>query len=125
MQNASPAAIAACEWLPDAELAVYAGEYGRTGFQGGLNWYRCGTGGQFTADMQLWAGRTIDVPAMYIAGKSDWGIYQKPGDFEAMQSKACTRFAGAHLLEGAGHWVQQEQPEPTARLLLDFLGRVA
>lgn len=121
----APAAIAGCQWLPDAELAVYAGEYGRTGFQGGLNWYRCGTGGQFTADMQLWAGRTIDVPAMYIAGRSDWGIYQKPGDFEAMQSKACTRFAGAHLLEGAGHWVQQEQPEPTAQLLLDFLGRVA
>jgi len=121
----SPAAIAACAWLPEAELAVYAGEYGRTGFQGGLNWYRCGTGGQFTADMQLWAGRTIDVPAMYIAGKSDWGIYQKPGDFEAMQSKACTRFAGAHLLKGAGHWVQQEQPVPTARLLLEFLGRAA
>ncbi len=119
----APAAIAACAWLPEAELAVYAAEYGRTGFQGGLNWYRCGTGGQFTADMQLWAGRTIDVPAMYIAGKSDWGIYQKPGDFEAMQSKACTRFTGAHLLEGAGHWVQQEQPEATTRLLLDFLGR--
>ena len=121
----SPAAIAGCQWLPDSELAVYAGEYGRTGFQGGLNWYRCGTGGQFTADMQLWAGCTIDVPAMYIAGRSDWGIYQKPGDFETMQSKACTRFAGAHLLDGAGHWVQQEQPAATARLLLDFLGRVA
>ena len=121
----APAATAACQWLPEAELAVYAGEYGRTGFQGGLNWYRCGTGGEFSADMQLWAGRTIDVPAIYIAGRSDWGIYQKPGDFEAMQSKACTRFTGAHLLEGAGHWVQQEQPEPTAQLLVDFLGRVA
>jgi pimeloyl-ACP methyl ester carboxylesterase len=119
----SAAAIASCHWLPETELAVYAEEYGRTGFQGGLNWYRCVTSGQFTADMQLWAGRTIDVPAMYVAGQSDWGIYQMPGDFEAMQSRACTRFAGAHLLDGAGHWVQQEQPEPTCRVLLDFLGR--
>jgi pimeloyl-ACP methyl ester carboxylesterase len=117
----SAAAIASCAWLPDHELAVYAGEYSRTGYQGGLQWYRCGTTGQFTSELQTWAGRSIDIPSMYIAGKSDWGIYQKPGDFETMQTRHCTRFAGAHLIEGAGHWVQQEQPEKTVQLLLDFL----
>jgi len=38
-----------------------------------------------------------------------------------MQERACTQFRGCHLLEGAGHWVQQEQPEQVARLLLEFL----
>jgi len=117
----SPAQIAACRWLPDDELAIYAAEYARTGFQGGLQWYRCGTGGRHVSEMQAWSGRTIDVPACFIAGRSDWGVYQKPGDFEAMQAGACTRFLGAHWVEGAGHWVQQEQPAEVSRLLLDFL----
>jgi pimeloyl-ACP methyl ester carboxylesterase len=115
------AEIAACRWLPEAELAVYAAEYARTGFQGGLQWYRCRTSGLFNAEMQVFAGRTIDVPACFIAGASDWGIHQKPGDFEAMQAFACTRMEGCHLIDGAGHWVQQEQPAEVSRLLADFL----
>ena len=59
----SPAEIAACRWLPDDELRVYSREYQRTGFQGGLQWYRRGTGGLDTAELQLFSGRTIDVPA--------------------------------------------------------------
>jgi pimeloyl-ACP methyl ester carboxylesterase len=113
--------VAACGWLPDAELAVYAAEYRRTGFQGGLQWYRCGTSGHFVAEQQLFAGRTIDVPSAFVAGASDWGVHQKPGEFDRMRERACTRMAGCHLVDGAGHWVQQEQPEATARLLLDFL----
>jgi pimeloyl-ACP methyl ester carboxylesterase len=117
--------IAACRWLPDAELAVYAGEFARTGFQGGLNWYRCATGGANASDLQRFVGRNIDVPALYIAGRSDWGIYQKPGDFEAMQARACTRMLGCHLIDGAGHWVQQEQPERTLAALLPFVHQAA
>jgi pimeloyl-ACP methyl ester carboxylesterase len=119
----SAAEVAACRWLPDEELAVYSAEYARTGFQGGLQWYRCRTSGLFNAEMQLYSGRTIDVPACFIAGRSDWGTYQKPGDFEKMQSAACTRMTGCHLVDGAGHWVQQEQPEEVSRLLLRFLER--
>ena len=119
----SAAAIAACRWLPDAELAVYSAEYARTGFQGGLQWYRSRISGLCNGDMQLYAGATVNVPAIFIAGKSDWGIYQKPGDFEAMQTRSCTRFEGAHLIEGAGHWVQQEQAAAVNALLLDFLGK--
>jgi pimeloyl-ACP methyl ester carboxylesterase len=113
--------IAACKWLTEEELAVYAGEYARTGFQGGLNWYRVRTTGRFDSELEAFSGRTIDVPATFIAGSSDWGTYQAPGALERMQSSACTRWRGTHLVEGAGHWVQQEQPEATARLLLDFL----
>ncbi|HZU90578.1 MAG TPA: alpha/beta hydrolase, partial [Stellaceae bacterium] len=119
----SPAQIAACRWLPDDELAVYSAEYARTGFQGGLNWYRSRTGGRFNAELELFSGCTIDVPSIFISGRSDWGVYQRPGAFERMQSVACTRMAGCHLLDGAGHWVQQEQPERVAELLLGFLRR--
>ena len=116
----SPEEIAACRWLPDNELAVYSGEYERTGFQGGLQWYRCRTQG-VNADLDVFAGRTIDVPAMFIAGRSDWGIYQAPGAIERMQERACPRMLGCHLLAGAGHWVQQEQSERVSELLIEFL----
>ncbi|HLZ01978.1 MAG TPA: alpha/beta hydrolase [Bradyrhizobium sp.] len=117
----SAAEIAANQWLPDSELAYYAAEYQRTGFQGGLQWYRCGTSGAFDAELQTWSGRTIDVPSCFIAGKQDWGPYQRPGALEAMQKTACTDMIGCHLVDGAGHWVQQERPEEVNRLLLQFL----
>jgi pimeloyl-ACP methyl ester carboxylesterase len=113
--------VEGCAWLTNKELAVYAGEFARTGFQGGLQWYRCRTSGIFNADLELFAGRTIDVPSRFIAGASDWGIYQTPGALAAMESKACTRMQGVHLLPGAGHWVQQEQSEAVGALLLRFL----
>src|SRR5258708_2217276 len=50
----SEAAIAACRWLPDPELAVYAGEFARTGFQGGLQWYRAREG-KFTTELETWS----------------------------------------------------------------------
>jgi pimeloyl-ACP methyl ester carboxylesterase len=121
----SAQAIADNRWLPDAELAVYSGESSRNGFQGGLQWYRCGTSGAFIPEMQTWSGRTIDVPSCFIAGKQDWGTHQRPGMFETMQGTACTRMIGCHLIEGAGHWVQQEQPTEVSRLLLQFLAQAA
>jgi pimeloyl-ACP methyl ester carboxylesterase len=115
------AQIAACTWLPDKELAFYAGEYARTGFQGALQWYRCGTSGAFTAEYETWSGRTIDVPSCFISGRQDWGIYQRPGAIEAMRTTACTDMRSVHLIDGAGHWVQQERPDEVSRLLLQFL----
>ena len=117
----SAAEIAACKWLPDSELKVYAEEYGRTGFQGGLQGYRVGGVPRFAAEMQLFSGRTIDIPSMFIGGRSDWGVFQNPGAFERMQGTACTQMLGAHLVDGAGHWVQQEQPEAVSKLLLQFI----
>jgi pimeloyl-ACP methyl ester carboxylesterase len=112
--------IARCAWLPEQELAVYAAEYARVGFQGGLQWYRCGTDSNLVDELRAFGGRTINVPSCYVAGASDWGIYQKPGEFERMQSTGCTDMRGCHLVPGAGHWVQQEQPGETVRLLLSF-----
>jgi len=111
----------ACDWLTEAALRVYSTEYARTGFQGGLQHYRCRTDGIGLTDMKLFSGRTIGQKSMFIAGRSDWGIYQSPGAFERMQEAVCTSMVGCHLLEGAGHWVQQEKSEAVTGLLLTFL----
>lgn len=114
--------IAACRWLTDDEVALFAAEYGRTGMQGPLNaTYRPLTDPRVCAEMQTFAGRTIDVPATFISGAQDWGNYQTVGAIEAMDGKGCSKLLGLHFVEGAGHWVQQEQPGKVIELILDFL----
>ena len=120
----SAESIAACNWLPDDELAVYAAEFGRTGFQGALQWYRSMGNASHQAQFLLFSGRRIEVPSCFIAGAQDWGVHQRPGSYEAMQRGACAELRGCHLVRGAGHWVQQEQPAEVSRLLLEFLHRV-
>jgi pimeloyl-ACP methyl ester carboxylesterase len=112
----SQAQINACKWLTEDDLAVYATEYIRTGFQGGLNYYRVGADPSFS-------GRTIDVPAFYIGGDSEWAVYQSPGAFEAMRS-VCTHLRGVHIVTRAGHSIPEEQPEQVNKLLLGFLREV-
>jgi pimeloyl-ACP methyl ester carboxylesterase len=110
--------IAACHWLTEAELSVYSEEYGRTGFQGGLQGYRIGGLDQ---ELKIFAGRTIDVPSLFIGGKSDWGVYQTPGGLESVETTLTTQYKGTVLVEGAGHWVQQEQAEKVSKIFIDFL----
>lgn len=110
-------------WLPDDELAVYVGEYARTGFQGGLNWYRVRTaaGGRYTRDYDLFAGKKIETPCAFISGKQDWGIYQEPGALDKMTSGAvCSDFRLCKLLDGVGHWIPQESPDEVARTIIDL-----
>jgi pimeloyl-ACP methyl ester carboxylesterase len=115
----SAAQIAACQWLTDDELKVYSAEYGRTGFQGGLQSYRVGRVPRLAAETQVFAGRTIDVPSLFLSGKSDWGVYQRAGSLDAMK-RACTKFEGVELIDGAGHWVQQERAAKVAKRLVAF-----
>ncbi|MDQ8729070.1 alpha/beta hydrolase [Bradyrhizobium sp. LHD-71] len=124
-QMPSAKQIAACPWLTERELSFYSAEYERIGFQGGLQWYRCGTSARFVSELEVFTGRTIDVPSCFISGASDWGIHQRPGALDAMQRRACTQMLGLHLLEGAGHWVQQEQPERVSERLLAFLSEAS
>ncbi|CDO70974.1 hypothetical protein BN946_scf184830.g6 [Trametes cinnabarina] len=121
----SPEEVSRNSWLPEAELAVYAREYGKTGFQGGLNRYRCFTSPSLSEELTLFAGKKIEMPAMYVSGQKDWGVYQNPGALEKMQTEACTRMGKEDviLLSGAGHWGQQEQPEGLLRCLVRFLAR--
>jgi len=115
--------IANCKWLTEAEVDVYAGEYARTGFTGALQGYRARRGGhpKSIAEMQTFSGRPVDIPSIYIAGKSDWGVYQTPGAVDRMRNSACTKMVGFHLIDGAGHWVQQEQPQQVGALMTEFL----
>ena len=120
----SAAEVHSCKWLTEPELAVYTQEYDRTGFQGALQAYRVFSDPELNAELRLFSGRTIDVPSLFIGGKSDWGTYSAPGALELMTTKATTRMGGIELIDGAGHWIQQEQPVRLSELLLAFASEV-
>lgn len=107
-------------WFPDAELAVYVDEFRRTGFQGGLNWYRVSTAPEHLArDVDIFAGKKLDVPCLFVAGEKDWNVCQTPRALERMRH-ACTDLR-VRFVEKAGHWVQQERPEEVVREILKFI----
>ena len=95
--------------------------YLASGFQGGLQWYRCTTERVGIEELERYAGATIDVPSCFIGGANDWGVHQAPGVYERMQRQVCTHLHSCELLAGAGHWVAQEQPTQLAARILDFL----
>lgn len=113
--------VLASKWLTEAELGVYVEEYGRTGFQGALQAYRVYSDPGLNAELRLFSGKTIDVPSLFIGGSSDWGPYSAPGALELMKTKATTRMRGVEFIDGAGHWIQQEQPDRLSALLLAFV----
>jgi pimeloyl-ACP methyl ester carboxylesterase len=119
----SPAQIAQCDWLCERDLQVYSTQYGLTGFQGGLNWYRSRLEPQFDRELQVFAGKRIEVPSCFISGASDWGVYQTPGALERMRTEVCNQMSECYLVSGAGHWVQQEQPGVVVERILGFLAR--
>ncbi len=61
------------------------------------------------------------MPACFIAGARDWGVHQRPGQLEALRTTGCAQLRDVHLVEGAGHWVQQERPERVSELLAAFI----
>ena len=103
-------------WISEAEFAVYETEFRRTGFTGGLNWYR-----NFDRNWELTAesdGRTIDVPTMFLAGERDPVLSFLP--VCPMQAQV-SDLRELVLVPGAGHWIQQERPAETNEALLRFL----
>ncbi len=110
------------DWLSEEDLAYYVGEFKRTGFRGGLNWYR-----NFKRNWELlapWANAKVNVPAMFIGGLKD-GVVTGPerngeGPMVQMLDTVVTDLRSKVLIEGAGHWNQQEKPEETNRALIDF-----
>ncbi|MEM1411556.1 MAG: alpha/beta hydrolase [Pseudomonadota bacterium] len=107
----------ASNWLSSSELEVYVGEFARTGFQGGLNWYRSNGDPTFQGELAVLAGRCLTQPCWFVSGSSDWGNHQSPGALARMQEHVCEDFRGITLINGAGHWVQQEQPEAVVTAL--------
>lgn len=118
--DAAPEADTLPDWLSEEDLKTYAATYSRTGYRGGLNWYR-----NMDRDWELnapWAGAPITIPACFIAGSLD-GVIRMPGMDKAVESmpKTCRDYRGTTLVEGAGHWVQQEAPDEVNGALLNFL----
>jgi len=110
-------------WLSEDDLAVYVGEFERTGFRGGLNWYR-----NFDRNQELlapFADLEIRVPALFIGGLRDAVVtgpeLREAGPAVKMLGSFCEDLRATVLLEGAGHWNQQEAPEATNQALLEFL----
>ncbi len=107
-------------WLGDADLDYYTREFSRTGFRGGLNWYR-----NLRRNWELagpWRGQPIRQPSLFIAGSRD-GVLRFPAAQAQLEAypKTLPSLVGSHILEGAGHWVQQERPAEVNKLLIDFL----
>lgn len=114
----------ACIWLTVAELQYYARSFERTGFQGGLQWYRCSFDLDSLEALSRFHGKQITVPSGFIAGAQDWGTFQVPGALEAMQNNVCSDMKLSELIEGAGHWVQQEKPIETFNAIRNFLNQI-
>jgi pimeloyl-ACP methyl ester carboxylesterase len=107
------------KWLTEAELGVYVDAFERTGFTGGLNWYRnIDRNWELTAPF---ANRRIEQPAMFLTGERDPVRNFMPA--EAMRGWV-TDMRAEHVIDGAGHWVQQERPDEVNAALLEFLAGV-
>lgn len=106
-------------WLTQEDVDHYAAVFARTGFTGGLNWYRnFDRNWERTAEL---AGARIEVPALFIAGTGDPVLRMVPPD---RMGQWVTDLRGTLLLPGAGHWVQQERPDEVNAALLGFLDEV-
>jgi pimeloyl-ACP methyl ester carboxylesterase len=108
------------EWLTDADVDFYAGEFARTGFRGGLNWYR-----NIDRNWDLMApfdGLRITVPALYVAGDRDL-VVNFPGAQRLIANLKTfvPNLRQTVMLPGCGHWTQQERPAEVNAALIRFL----
>ena len=114
----APAALPA--WLGEKDLDAYAGEFARTGFAGGLNWYR-----NIDRNWELlapWRGATVGVPALYVAGERDLVLgFRGAERVLAAQKALVPQLRESLILPGCGHWTQQERPKEVNEAMLRFL----
>jgi len=107
-------------WLTEADVDYYVAEFERTGFAGGLNWYRTiDLAWELTA---AWQGAKVTTPALYVAGDRDLvvhfpGMQQLIGGLQAF----VPHLRRTLMLPGCGHWTQQERPDEVNAALLEFL----
>jgi pimeloyl-ACP methyl ester carboxylesterase len=107
-------------WLGEADLDIYAGEFARTGFRGGLNWYR-----NIDRNWELsapFAGAAVRVPALFVAGDRDL-VVSFPGMKELIANLRTfvPALRESVMLEGCGHWTQQERAADVNAAMLAFL----
>jgi pimeloyl-ACP methyl ester carboxylesterase len=105
------------QWLTDADIDYYGANFAKSGFFGPLSFYRnLDANWELTKDIP---GTAIAMPIGFIAGTKD-PVIGNPAGLGAMESML-PDFRGSTLIEGAGHWVQQEKPDETNTALLAFL----
>ncbi|MGH7323454.1 MAG: alpha/beta fold hydrolase [Candidatus Rokuibacteriota bacterium] len=108
-------------WLTKADVEFFAGEFARTGFRGGLNWYR-----NIDCNWELLApfsGARVTVPALYVAGDRDLVVaFRGMDQLIPSLSKFVPHLRKTLMLPGCGHWTQQERPEDVNAAIVDFLG---
>jgi pimeloyl-ACP methyl ester carboxylesterase len=107
-------------WLTEADVEFYVGEFSRTGFRGGLNWYR-----NIDRNWEILApfmGAKVTVPALYVAGERDL-VLRFPGAKEMLAGlpTVVPRLAETIMLPGCGHWTQQERPDAVNAAMIRFL----
>ncbi|MDB5549753.1 MAG: epoxide hydrolase [Tardiphaga sp.] len=108
------------DWISEADLAQFVATYKASGFRGGMNWYRnIDRNWELTAP---WQGARIHQPSLFIAGSEDSVITgligkKRVGDMERVVSN----LKGKIILDGAGHWIQQERPAQVNAALIAFL----
>jgi pimeloyl-ACP methyl ester carboxylesterase len=106
-------------WLAPDELEAYVAEFERTGFTGGINWYR-----NFDRNWRLTeplAGAKVEVPSLFVTGDADPVLLMTP---PAVMDGWVTDHRGDVTVAGAGHWVQQEAPDEVNAALLGFVESV-
>jgi pimeloyl-ACP methyl ester carboxylesterase len=107
--------------LTEHDLDFYAGEFERTGLTGGLNRYR--NVDRDWQDLAAFRHRPIEIPAMFIGGSKDGPTIWGAPAIERF-SETLPKLYKSVILEGSGHWVQQERVDETNALLLEFLDHV-
>jgi pimeloyl-ACP methyl ester carboxylesterase len=106
-------------WLREEDVQTMETEYRRTGFRGGLNWYRnIDRNWELTAP---WHTATIRQPALFIAGTRDPVIAGKRGEAAIEHMSRAVPGVKKILVDGAGHWIQQERPQEVNAAVLEFL----
>jgi pimeloyl-ACP methyl ester carboxylesterase len=118
--SAKPTPSSLPAWLTQQDVDFYVEEFTRAGFRGGLNWYR-----NIDRNWSLlapWAGAKVGVPALYIVGDRDL-VYRFAGMDELISNlrNHVPNLRETIILEGCGHWTQQERPEAVSTALLAFL----
>ena len=107
-------------WLTEADIDFYVSEFARTGFRGGLNWYR-----NIDRSWELltpFAGSCVSIPGLYIAGDRDL-VVGFPGMEQIIANLAhfVPQLRGSLMLPGCGHWTQQERPLEVNDAIIHFL----
>jgi pimeloyl-ACP methyl ester carboxylesterase len=109
-------------WLTEHDLDVYAADFARAGFRGGLNRYR--NMDSDWEDLAELADARVRIPALFVVGEKDLTFVLRPKGVEDTRQR-CDDLREGVVLPGVGHWVQQEAPEKTNEILLRFLRGLA